>query len=99
MHPDSVTEHTFARQAPATAPLVSLDVARYRCTACGNVTRFDVTATRRTRAYHHYNLAGEVTVEDEEVLSETVDEVSCRWCGTGSSVERLSDDASEGASA
>jgi hypothetical protein len=51
---------------------------RYRCTACGNLTRFDVTATRRTRAFHHYSLAGELSLEDEVVLAETVEEVACR---------------------
>ena len=68
---------------------------RYRCTACGNVTRFDVTASRRTRAFHHYTVGGELTVEDEEVLAESVDEVSCRWCGHGRAVERV--DAPEAA--
>ena len=60
---------------------------RYRCTACGNVTRFDVTASRRTRAFHHYTVAGELTVEEVEVLAESIDEVSCRWCGHGRAVE------------
>jgi hypothetical protein len=64
---------------------------RYRCNACGNLTRFDVTATRQTRAFHHYTVGGELTVEDSEMLSETVDEVTCRWCGTGASVEALSE--------
>lgn len=63
--------------------------ARYRCTACGNLTRFDVTATRRTRAFHHYSLAGELSVEDEVVLAETVEEVACRWCGSSRAVEVL----------
>lgn len=63
--------------------------ARYRCRACGNLTRFDVTSTRRTRAFHHYTVGGELTVEDEQVLSETVEDVSCRWCGSGQSVEVL----------
>jgi hypothetical protein len=62
---------------------------RYRCGACGNLTRFDVTTTRRTRAFHHYSLAGELTLEDEEVLDEVVEEVSCRWCGNGKAVEVL----------
>src|SRR5687767_12802195 len=53
-------------------------VTRYRCAACGNLTRFDVTSTRRTRAFHHYTVGGELTVEDEQVLSEVVEEVSCR---------------------
>jgi hypothetical protein len=66
-------------------------ITRYRCTACGNITRFDVTATRRTRAFHHYSVGGSLTVEEEEVLSESVDEVSCRWCGHGRAVEVLAD--------
>jgi hypothetical protein len=59
---------------------------RYRCTACGNLTRFDVTATRRSTAFHHYSVGGELTVEDEQLLSEVVESVTCRWCGTGGSV-------------
>lgn len=66
-------------------------VPRYRCAACGNVTRFDVTSTRRTRAFHHYTVGGEVTVEDEEVLEDRVEDVLCRWCGTGTSVVELAD--------
>lgn len=63
----------------------------YRCAACGNRTRFDVTTTRRTRAFHHYSLGGELSVEDEQVLSESVEEVTCRWCGTGTAVEALAE--------
>jgi hypothetical protein len=48
-----------------------------------------VTVTRRTRAYYHFTLAGELRVEDEDVLSEVVEDVSCRWCGSGRSVELL----------
>lgn len=59
---------------------------RYRCTACGNLTRFEVTSTRRTRSFHHYTVGGELSIEDTEVLSEDVEEVLCRWCGTGGSV-------------
>jgi hypothetical protein len=62
---------------------------RYRCTACGNLTRFDVTRQRRTRAFHHYTVGGELEVEDEVVLHEVVEDVSCRWCGNGSGVEVL----------
>jgi hypothetical protein len=60
--------------------------SRYRCTACGNLTRFDVTTTRRTRAFHHYTVGGELAVEEEQVLAETVEEVACRWCGSASNV-------------
>ena len=66
-----------------------MPLARYRCAACGNLTRFDVTATRRTRAFYHYSLGGELAVEDEEVLAETVEEVACRWCGSSRAVEAL----------
>ena len=54
---------------------------RYRCEACGNVTRFDVVATTRTRRYHHFDLGGDVTIDEEEVLAATIESVSCRWCG------------------
>jgi hypothetical protein len=65
---------------------------RYRCTACGNLTRFDVTTTRKSRAFHHFTVGGDLTVEDEEVLSEVVEDVSCRWCGSGSAVEEVDAD-------
>jgi hypothetical protein len=60
---------------------------RYRCAACGNLTRFDVTSTRRTRSFHHFSVGGELRIEDTEVLAEEVEAVTCRWCGTGTSVE------------
>lgn len=63
-----------------------VDTPRYRCTACGNLTRFDVISTRRTRAFHHYSVGGELEVESTEILAETIEDVSCHWCGTGSSV-------------
>lgn len=66
--------------------LCRMSTTRYRCTACGNLTRFDVTTARRTSAFHHYSVGGELTVEDERVLDETVEKVECRWCGTGTSV-------------
>ena len=67
-------------------------VTRYRCAACGNLTRFDVVTSRRTRAFHHYSVGGELSVEDVEVLEESVDEVSCRWCGNGRSIEVIRDE-------
>jgi hypothetical protein len=71
---------------------------RYRCTACGNLTRFDVLAVRRTRAFHHYSVAGELTVEDETVLDEQIAEVVCRWCGgSGDAIEALPTEATEAA--
>ena len=69
--------------------VTGVNSARYRCTACGNLTRFDVVTTRRTSAFHHYTVGGELRIEDERVLDEHVDDVSCRWCGTGASVVRV----------
>lgn len=66
---------------------------RYRCTGCGNLTRFDVVATRRTRAFHHYTVGGELSVEEEDVVDEHVESVTCRWCGaTGERIETLAGD-------
>ena len=64
---------------------------RYRCDACGNLTRFTVTATRRTRAFYHFTLGGDLSVEDEELLDETIDSVECRWCAHGRSVVAVDD--------
>jgi hypothetical protein len=64
-----------------------MPATRYRCRSCGNLTRFDVVTSRRTRAFHHYSVGGELTVEDSEVLAEDVESVTCRWCGPSGAVE------------
>ena len=73
---------------------------RYRCNGCGNLTRFDVVATRRTRAFHHFSVGGDLTVEDEDVLEERIDSVECRWCGaSGDRIETMPvDEGSEAVS-
>ena len=63
--------------------------ARFRCRACGNLTRFDVVETRTTRAYYHFSLGGEVTVEEEEVLRAVRERITCRWCGSSDEVEEV----------
>jgi hypothetical protein len=69
-------------------------VERFRCRACGNLTRFDVVATRRTRAFYHFTVGGDLAVEDEAVLEERIDSVQCRWCGaTGTAIDALPVDA------
>ncbi len=75
--------------APAAAEGRSGGTTRYRCAACGNLTRFDVVSSRRTRAFHHYSVGGELAVEEEQVLEESVESVSCRWCGDGGAVETI----------
>ena len=58
----------------------------YRCDACGNKTRFDVYETKKVRAFHHFTLAGEVTIEEEEILDHDVERVVCRWCGSADQI-------------
>jgi hypothetical protein len=60
---------------------------RWRCTLCGNLTRFDVTRTTRSTEYVHVDLAGEPVVEEREVLLDAVEAVACRWCGAVDQVE------------
>lgn len=67
--------------------------SRYRCNACGNITRFDVVETTTVRSFHHYTVGGELTVEEPEVVSRSVESVTCRWCGHGRAVEEISAEA------
>jgi hypothetical protein len=69
---------------------------RYRCDGCGNLTRFDVTTSQTTKAFHHYTVGGELEVEEPTVLSRHVDEVVCRWCGHGRSIVELGDGDGDG---
>ncbi len=71
------------------AILDSVSMTRYRCKACGNVTRFDVTVSKKTKSFYHFSIGGDLRIESEEVLEETVDEVSCRWCGHSKSIEKI----------
>jgi hypothetical protein len=63
------------------------DAERLRCSGCGNLTRFDVTRTWRTREFWHMALSGEARVEDDTLLSERVESISCRWCGRSDAIE------------
>lgn len=60
---------------------------RWRCSGCGNLTRFDVKLTRRTTEYWHFDLGGERRIEETEVRDETVEDVTCRWCGRSDAIE------------
>jgi RNase P subunit RPR2 len=72
------------------------EVRRYRCSNCGNITRFDVTVSRRSRCFYHYGLDGSLNIEDEEELSKVVEEVSCRWCNTSKFVEIMEEETVSG---
>ena len=69
---------------------------RWRCTACGNLTRFDAVRVVRSRDYLHADLAGEQAVEEREILSEVVEHVTCRWCNAQDLVEIVPRPASPG---
>ena len=60
---------------------------RWRCTVCGNLTRFDVLRTTKAREYVHADLAGDQEVEERELLEDTVEHVTCRWCNAVDQVE------------
>ena len=65
----------------------------YLCPQCGNKTRFDVLETKKVKQFQHFTLGGDMTVEEEEVLSSTIESVTCRWCGAD--VEDVSGTAEE----
>ena len=70
---------------------------RWRCAGCGNLTRFDVARTRSTVEYWHFDLAGEHAVEETEVKVESVEAVTCRWCGRSDAIELVDRAAVAGA--
>lgn len=65
-------------------------LSRWRCGRCGNLTRFDVVRSSRVREFWHLDLGGEAVVEETEVVTESVESVSCRWCGAdGDAIETV----------
>jgi hypothetical protein len=60
---------------------------RWRCAACGNLTRFDVVRTATVREFWHFDLGGEHLVEESETDRAVIERVSCRWCGRDDAVE------------
>jgi hypothetical protein len=72
--------HRLSTLEGVTSLPVPTSDTRWRCTQCGNLTRFDVTRRSRVREFLHVDLAGEPTVEEREVLDEVVESVRCRWC-------------------
>jgi hypothetical protein len=73
-------------QVTMTVPLPTAST-RWRCTLCGNLTRFDVTRSSKVVEYVHLDLAGEPKVEERDVVSETIESVRCRWCNAVDQVE------------
>ena len=63
------------------------DSSRFRCAHCGNLTRFDVVRSSRSREFWHVSMAGEPGVEETEVMSEVIESVTGRWCGAADRIE------------
>ena len=78
------------RQEIAMTPALPDANTRWRCGGCGNLTRFDVTRTRRTTEFWHFDLAGDHQVEDSTTDHEAVSGVTCRWCGRSDAIELVS---------
>ena len=72
---------------------------RWRCAGCGNLTRFDVTRTRRTTEYWHFDLSGDHRIEEVDLRAETVESVGCRWCGRSDAIELIGRDTTFGETA
>ncbi|MEZ5185842.1 MAG: hypothetical protein R2720_08855 [Candidatus Nanopelagicales bacterium] len=65
------------------------ETTRWRCSRCGNLTRFDVVRTTRAKQYWHFDLGGSVTVEEDQPLRDEIESVTCRWCGAADTVETV----------
>lgn len=59
---------------------------RWRCSHCGNLTRFDVERRLHSRQFWHMDLGGSHRIEEETVLSDDLVSVRCRWCGSSDAV-------------
>ncbi|HVM20986.1 MAG TPA: hypothetical protein VM307_13590 [Egibacteraceae bacterium] len=70
-----------------TTPVGLTPGTRWRCDACGNLTRFDVETTERVRRFWHLDLAGQGRVEEEQVSEVQLHAVVCRWCGSRDAVQ------------
>ncbi len=69
------------------APTQPTDTTRWRCRQCGNLTRFDVTRASRVVEFVHFDLAGEPSVEEREVITDVIEKVRCRWCDAVDTVD------------
>jgi hypothetical protein len=86
-----MSEAPLPTGASTTAPGLGMPTAsqRWRCGACGNLTRFDVVRTATTREFWHVDLSGEPSVEETETLEQAVRTVVCRWCGRTDAIETV----------
>lgn len=45
------------------------------------------------RSFYHFTVGGDLSIEEPEVITRTIDSVICRWCGHGRGVEEVTEDA------
>lgn len=62
---------------------------RFQCEQCGNLTRFEVLSEKKSKAFYHYSLGGELKVENEEIVDCKILSVICMWCGHGRAVKEI----------
>ena len=74
-------------ERPHAGPRFPAAGERWRCGGCGNLTRFDVVHASRAREFWHVDLSGDGVVEESTVLGESVESVTCRWCGRADAIE------------
>ena len=55
-----------------------------------------MSRTRRTTEFWHFDLAGEHRVEETEVRGESLESVTCRWCGRSDAIEVVDSVAGRG---
>jgi hypothetical protein len=85
----TISQFTNEKERPLAASLPDA-TTRWRCGGCGNLTRFDVTRSRRTTEFWHFDLAGEHQVEESTTDQEVIESVTCRWCGRSDAIEFVS---------
>ncbi len=68
---------------------------RFRCDACGNITRFDFEVVEHSKAFYHFGIGGELNIEDLKIIDRKVVEITCRWCGHGKAISKFDDAAGE----
>ncbi len=78
----------MAEASPDPTPFRIPDAdSRWRCGHCGNLTRFDVLRSRTVSQFWHFTMAGDPDVTETAVDRDTVERVTCRWCGASDRIE------------
>ena len=93
--PSATSDVAQRSAAAATSPTAGVSglpalAERWRCSACGNLTRFDTVRSSRVREFWHLDLAGEPRIEEAVTLDHAVAQVVCRWCGRDDAIEVVS---------